>query len=200
MVPPEYSVYFMTMATVGATLFGLIFLAVSISPERYSDGQPIVRQAIAISAYVALLNPLIISMFALVPGQAIGVVVTSVGAFGFLNTLGVFVAVFATYRSGRAIFRNSSFVIISIIFYSLQILDGIGLAQQPGNAGNFNLLVNMMIAITLLGIGRAWGLFGIQLFTFRRWISALKEPPKQANADKNLDKSEAAVKRDERAR
>lgn len=28
MVPPDYSVYFMTMAAVGATLFGLIFVVI----------------------------------------------------------------------------------------------------------------------------------------------------------------------------
>lgn len=32
MVPPDYAVYFMTMATVGATLFGLIFVVISIAP------------------------------------------------------------------------------------------------------------------------------------------------------------------------
>jgi hypothetical protein len=67
MVPPDYSGYFTTMATVGATLFGLIFVAISIAPERVAlDSAPLDRQVKAFAIYNALLNPLIISLFALV--------------------------------------------------------------------------------------------------------------------------------------
>src|ERR1700690_2089057 len=51
MVPPDYSSYFGTMATVAATLFGLIFLVVSITPESIaSESAPLERQLKVVAA------------------------------------------------------------------------------------------------------------------------------------------------------
>jgi hypothetical protein len=33
MVPPAYAVFFTTLAATGATLFGLVFLTISIAPD-----------------------------------------------------------------------------------------------------------------------------------------------------------------------
>jgi hypothetical protein len=88
MIPPEYSPFFSTMAGVGATLFGLIFVAISIAPESVAaQGASLERQIKATTAYIALLNPLIVSLFALVPHQEIGIAVLAAGGFGLLSTL-----------------------------------------------------------------------------------------------------------------
>jgi hypothetical protein len=88
MVPPDFTVYFTTIATVEATLFGLIFVAISIAPERVAvTSAPLERQVKAFAAYNALLNPLIISLFALVPHQQIGFVILPLGLIGIIQTL-----------------------------------------------------------------------------------------------------------------
>jgi hypothetical protein len=61
MVPPEFTTFFAIMAGVGATLFGLIFVAITIRPEvARSDHSSLRLQFQVASAYTALLNPLVI--------------------------------------------------------------------------------------------------------------------------------------------
>ena len=87
MVPPEYAVFFTTMAATGATLFGLVFLTISIAPERIvAERAPLERQVKAATAYSALLNPLILSLFALVPHQQMGTVAAGLGISGLIST------------------------------------------------------------------------------------------------------------------
>src|SRR6266705_3711547 len=50
MVPPDYAGYFMTMAAVGATLFGLIFVVISIAPASIATASaPLERQVKALT-------------------------------------------------------------------------------------------------------------------------------------------------------
>jgi hypothetical protein len=68
MVPAEFIPFFAAMAGVGATLFGLTFLAVSISAGCAGPARALIlRQAQTASSYGALLDRLVISLLALVP-------------------------------------------------------------------------------------------------------------------------------------
>ncbi len=68
MVPPEFANFFIASASAGGALVGLLFVAVSIAPEQIVAAQaPIERQAVATSAFTALMNAFFISLFALIP-------------------------------------------------------------------------------------------------------------------------------------
>ena len=68
MVSGDFVPFFTTLAAVGATLFGLIFVVISIKPEvTRSETTYIIRQVQVASSYSALLNPLVISLIALLP-------------------------------------------------------------------------------------------------------------------------------------
>jgi hypothetical protein len=57
MVPQVFHDYFVASTGAGAALLGLLFVAVSIAPERtVMSTAPVERQAAATSAYTALLN------------------------------------------------------------------------------------------------------------------------------------------------
>ena len=57
MVPEAFHDYFVASTGAGAALGGLLFVAVSIAPERtVMSGAPVDRQAVATSAYTTLLN------------------------------------------------------------------------------------------------------------------------------------------------
>jgi hypothetical protein len=57
MVPPEFISFFSVSAAAGATLVGLIFVAVSIAPEHIvMDSAPVERQVVAASSFTALFN------------------------------------------------------------------------------------------------------------------------------------------------
>src|SRR6266852_5521859 len=56
-VPPEFANFFIASASAGAALVGLLFVAVSIAPEQLVTRRaPVERQAVAGSAFTALMN------------------------------------------------------------------------------------------------------------------------------------------------
>ena len=72
MVPPEFANFFIAGASAGAALVGLLFVAVSIAPERMVTRRaPIERQAVAGSAFTALINAFLLSLAALIPASTL---------------------------------------------------------------------------------------------------------------------------------
>ncbi len=66
MVPEAFHDYFVASTGTGAALVGLLFVVVSIAPERtVMSGAPVERQAAATNAYTALLNAFFLSLVAL---------------------------------------------------------------------------------------------------------------------------------------
>jgi hypothetical protein len=175
MVPAEFSIFFMSMAAVGATLFGLIFVAISISPESIATASaPVERQVKATAAYIALLNPLMISLFALVPHQLIGIAVTVLSWIGLLNALAMTLTLRQEAEEGNTKFRNSIFVFVSFILYGFEAFIAIQLLRYTIQVYWFSLLADILIFLTLFGIIRAWELIGIRQFHVRDWIKALQ--------------------------
>ncbi len=173
MIPPAYLAYFTTMAAVGATLFGLIFVAVSIVPESVADtNAPLERQIKAATAYIALLNPLIISLFALVPHQQIGFVVISMSIIGLLNTLSMTLTLLRNAGPLSTRFRNSFFILGGFFLYGYEAYFAIRLLRSPIDDVALYFLSDMLIMISAFGVIRAWELIGIRQFHFINWLSS----------------------------
>ena len=183
MVPPEYAVYFMTMAAVGATLFGLIFVVISIAPASITTGSaPLERQVKAFTAYSALLSPVLISLFALVPHQPIGLVVIVMSLTGLLNTLIMALTLFQQTVQWSARARNSPFILIGFVLYGYETFAAVRLLQSAADRSALNTLTNLLVIITLFGIARAWELVGIRQFHVQDWLFSLGASKKQENA------------------
>jgi hypothetical protein len=173
-VPPEYSIFFTTMATVGATLFGLIFVAISITPEEISsESVSADRQIRAIAAYIALLNPLMISLFAIVPYQLLGIAVLSLSIVGILNTLTMVATMLTGAERGNVKARNLLLIFASLILYSLEGFVAIQLERPIIKTYWFSILADLLIFISLFGIVRAWELIGIRQLHIRDWLSRI---------------------------
>ena len=174
MVPPEYSIFFTTMATVGATLFGLIFVAISIAPEEISsESGSADRQIRAIAAYIALLNPLMISLFAIVPYQLLGIAVLSLSVVGILNTLTMVASMLTGAERGNIKVRNLLLIFGSLILYTLEGFVAIQLERPIIKTYWFSILADLLIFISLFGIVRAWELIGIRQLHIRDWLSRI---------------------------
>jgi len=88
MVSADFVPFFTTMAAVGATLFGLIFLVISIKPEvTRSETTSVMHLVQATSAYIALLNPLVISLLALLPHAIIDTTTLIMSTLGLIYTI-----------------------------------------------------------------------------------------------------------------
>jgi hypothetical protein len=187
MVPPDYSVYFMTMAAVGATLFGLIFLVISITPATIATASaPRERQVRASTAYSALLNPLIISLFALVPHQQIGTVVIVLSMIGLINTLIMALILLQNSVQWSVRFRNSPFILVGLVLYSYETYYAVRLLQSPADSSALNALTDLLIVITVYGVAQAWELIGIRQFHVQDWLSSLKATQKKENASNTV--------------
>ncbi|HEV2139976.1 MAG TPA: hypothetical protein VGT01_02195, partial [Candidatus Dormibacteraeota bacterium] len=92
MVTAEYQPFFTASVAASAALIGLLFVSVSIAPERvFGEQSDVVRQARALSAFTALVNIFFISMTSLIPSVQLGIVVTVVAAVSLLQTLALLV-------------------------------------------------------------------------------------------------------------
>ena len=193
MVPPNYSIYFMTMAPVGATLFGLIFVVISIAPASIvTASAPLERQGKALAAYSALLNPVIISLFALVPHQQIGLVVIALSLIGLLNTLIMVPTLVQHAVQWSARSRNSLFLLAGFLLYGSETYAAVRLLQSPTDSSALNALTDLLIIISVFGVARAWELVGIRQFQVQDWLASLGATKKKENTS-NTDAANAVT-------
>jgi hypothetical protein len=148
------------MAGVGATLFGLIFLVISIKPENTS----VMRQVQIASSYSALLNPLVISLIALVPHATIGTVTLIMSALGLVNTVIMGVSLLQDSLSWTKKLNSVLFIIGSLVIFSFEIFYAIRLLAAPGDLSALYDLTTLLVIIYLYGIARAWDLIGARQF------------------------------------
>lgn len=183
MVPPDYSVYFMTMAAVGGTLFDLIFVVISIDPASIATTSvPLERQVRASTAYSALLNPLIISLFALVPHQQIGTVVILLSLIGLINTLIMVVSLLHNAVQWSVRFRNIPFILVGFVLYGFETYYAVRLLQSPTDSSALNALTGWLIGLSVFGVARAWELVGIRHFYMQDWLPSLRATKQKENA------------------
>jgi hypothetical protein len=182
MIPPEYITYFMSMAAVGATLFGLIFVAVSIAPESVATSNaPLERQVKATTAYIALLNPLIISLFALVPHQQIGSAVLALSFIGLLNMLAMALTLLQNAEQKLARLRHSLFILAGFFLYGYETYFAVLLLRSPTDIFALYALADLLIIISAFGVIRAWELIGIRQFHMKDLLSSFQATKKKEN-------------------
>lgn len=88
MVPSAFQPFFAASLGAAAALLGLLFVAVSIAPERtVAQGAPVQRQMVADSVFTALLNAFFFSLGGAIPGFDVGSVAVTLSIVALLQTL-----------------------------------------------------------------------------------------------------------------
>ena len=88
MVPVDFVTFFYHDGCCRSNPFGLIFVVISIKPEvTHAETTSVMRQVQVASSYSALLNPLVISLMALMPHATIGTTTLIMSAIGLVNTI-----------------------------------------------------------------------------------------------------------------
>src|SRR5260370_15003691 len=136
MVPDTLTNFFLASAGIGATLVGLIFVAVSISPEHNVQANaPIERQAIAASSFTALLNAFFISFGALIPGS-IGPITLIMSTIGLINSLLLAWNLLKERERWQNVVRRIFLLLVSIIIYRYEFYYAILIILLPDNVGD----------------------------------------------------------------
>jgi len=175
MVPESLNNFFLASAGIGATLVGLIFVAVSIAPEQIVQANaPIERRAMAASSFTALLNAFFISFGALIPGT-IGSLTLLMSALGITSSSLLAWNLLKERERWQNILRRILLIVVSLIIYAFEFYNGIRILKEPEIVGNFYALSALLLGVYGVGLTRAWQLLGARRFGLGVWLSPLHE-------------------------
>lgn len=174
MVPVDFVTFFTTMAGAGATLFGLIFVVISIKPEvTPSETTNVRRQVQVASSYTALLNPLVISLIALLPRETIDTTTITMSTLGLINTITMGIFLLRDSKGEVKKLPHGFFLLVGLVMFSFEIFYGIRLDRVPGDSSALHNLAILLVLIYLYGIARAWDLVGARQFHIQEVLSPL---------------------------
>jgi hypothetical protein len=176
MVPPEFANFFIASASAGGALVGLLFVAVSIAPEQIvASKAPIERQAVASSAFTALMNAFFISLCALIPHFNIGIIVMALSTLCLLTSLIQASYLLRRPKNWQSLIRRMFLVFLSIFLYGLELWNGYQIFTDPSQPGNIYGLIACMLGAFGLGLIRAWELLGVRRYGFLGWLNPLRD-------------------------
>jgi hypothetical protein len=167
MVPETYANYFLGSTGASAALLGLLFVAISLAPERiFGPGATAARRAQARGAFLALLNVFFVSLVALIPKTNLGYTAFVMGVLGLGFTVGVGRNLWEARREEQWWSRLALFV-AGLVIYGWELWYAVGLLRDPRAVGNIEGLAYLALAAYGLGVGRAW-----ELMTERAEVAA----------------------------
>ncbi len=176
MQAPDFTSFFVASAGAGAALTGLLFVAVSVNPGRNAGPDaPPVRQAVAASAYTALINAFFTSLAALLTIDSLGGIAMAVSAVSIIATLRLIGDLFPPHLSRLNQVRHTGFIAIGLLTYGLQFFYGLQYVRNPGTAGYAYAITYLVLAVYGVGVTRAWQLLGAKRRGVFSWFSPLNE-------------------------
>jgi hypothetical protein len=182
----SYTQFFSGTATVAGALVGLLFVALSVSPERLRNVTGSVEhQAIAATAFTALVNALFVSLIGLQPGGGLEYGAVILGGLGLTSSIGLAVRLWRA-RATETLSRRWPYLLGFIIaVYAAQVISGIAASSVSAQA---DLSVTFVYIMFATGISRSWELLGLRgggpldLLAQRLDASPAVPPPAPAQA------------------
>jgi hypothetical protein len=158
-VPVSYHDFFSGCATIAGALIGLLFVAISVSPEKLTgDNATADHQVKAGAAFSALVNTLVIALVALMPGGDLGAAGIALASTGLASTVGLIIFLWREHTENIRL-GQVFLLIVLVVLYGLQLANGTQLegARDLSAVDNQGLL---SIFFFLFAIARAWQLVG----------------------------------------
>ena len=176
MVPPEFLNFFIASTGAGAALVGLLFVAVSLAPEQIvTHRAPVERQAVAGSAFTALINAFFISLVALIPHFNLGTLIVPFSTLSLLTSLIQAWSLLRPRKGWQSFLRRAILVCISLGLYGLELWTAVGLITNPTQVGFVYGLLFVLLGIFVLGLTRAWELLGAHRYGLGGWLNPLQD-------------------------
>ena len=156
----SYTNFFVGSTTVAGALAGLLFVALSVAPERLMGAKASTeQQAIAATAFTALVDALWISLVGLRPGNALPSANLVLGLLGLTSTVGLAVRLWRA-RAQEKVSRRWPYLLLFIIaVYAGQTVAAITARSAASAQSASGTLVLVFFAV---GIARSWELLGLR--------------------------------------
>ena len=161
MAPLAYQPFFAASMAAAATLLGLLFVAVSVAPERTVGSRaPVERQVVAESVFTALIDALFVSMAGTLPDVSVGVVALPLSAFALLQTARAAWQLWPTRVTARTFIQRLGLVVVALAIYGLQFRDASQLLHAPAPDTSIGSEITVLFALYAFALGRSWELLG----------------------------------------
>lgn len=162
MIPEDYREFFVASAGSSGALIGLLFVAVSVFPDRAREATTRVEfQTRSSAALLVFTNALVLSLAALVPGA-------SLGWWAILSAVVVLTFIAATIRLAVNGLRRSSadrgwawLVCGLLAIAGFETYAGVRLVAAF-DSGALQTLCYVVIGDLVFGIARSWQLLGLR--------------------------------------
>jgi hypothetical protein len=174
MVPSDYANFFTTAATTGGALIGLLFVAISLAPERtVLASAPLEARIVSGSTFTAMLNAFFISLGALLPRTNIGWFALVWSIIGIINSLTQARALLSPWPSWQNVLRRTWLTVLSLCLYIIELVCSIQLLFSPANETPVFYLGLSVLLIYAIALLRAWELLGVQRTGLMAWLNPL---------------------------
>jgi hypothetical protein len=161
-VPEDIRDFFTASGSVAGALIGLLFVAISVAGDRLARAEAGAQRLRirAAAALTAFLNALAVSLFALIPGHKIGPAALAAGIVGLAFVLAALLSLIRVHQVRRAKLSDAVFLLLLVVTFVIQVVQGAQVIAQPGNSGDVNTIAALVVVCFLIGIARAWELIG----------------------------------------
>ena len=161
MVPESFHDFFLGVTGASGALVGLLFVAISIAPERLvGPSAPLSQHLRASTALTAMLSPLVVSLIALIPDTNVGWASLAVGAGGVLFVAATLRRLMTAGRDERSRWGSVGVLLGFLVVMLLQLEAGIRLIAAPHNTGPMSSVAGAIVASLAIGVNRSWDLVG----------------------------------------
>ncbi len=152
----RYSNFFLGSVTVAGALTGLLFVALSVAQGQDTGRGSAERQAVAATAFTALVDSLWISLVALLPGNGIPTASLLLGVLGLTSTVALIVRLWRSRSREKLSHRWPVLLLLIVATYVAQVVTSFTASDPRGNGATFVLI------FFAVGIARSWELLGLR--------------------------------------
>jgi hypothetical protein len=176
-VPADFHDFFAAIAAVSGALIGLLFVAISLAPERtVGASATAVAKATAGLAFIAFTNTLVVALLALIPGKHFGIAAVVMAVWSISGTLALSAQIFFHRRAQTPGWRWVVLSATSLLVFGVQLARGIEIMVTPDDRSVVTSIAVLGVVLSAIGIARAWELLGAKtpglIGDFRRWRSS----------------------------
>lgn len=184
MVPPTFFNFFSSMAQGGATLLGLLFVAVSIRRSDGGGGDESSEEAVlADASLLAMANGFVVSAFALVPNLNVGLVALPMSMVGLYWAGDVAVRLMRAWGDegvvSRWLYRIRALgpTAVALALGLTEVPVAIRLLQNPHDEWTVRALAVVIVGYYGVALLRSWMLVGGARHGIRAVLTSLRPPP-----------------------